>query len=824
MDGTSAKDDLDGIAVVGMAMRLPGADDAATLWTQLVEGRSLVTAVADDELDAAGVAATARSHPHYVRACAAASDLDAFDAGFFGIPPAEAASMDPQHRVLLEIAYHTLEDAGYRPRQLPGLAGLFAGTGPADYLHSFIADAGDASGILALKLLTGSGASYACTRIGHRLDLRGPVVAVDTACSTSLVAVHMACRALQFHDCDLALAGGARVMVPTRTGYLFEPGGIRARDGQCRPFDANASGTVAGSGAAMLALKRLADARHDGDCIRAVIRSSAMNNDGRDRSDYAAPSMNGQAAVIAQALDAADLGPDDISYLETHGTGTAIGDVIEIAALTRAFRGQRADLPPIPIGSTKANLGHLDVAAGAVSLIKTILALQHGRIPPLANFTRAHPQLDLDRARLAVPAAAAEWGAPAGERIAGVHNCGFGGTNAYVVVGEAPATAVAPCARRWHLLPVSADDDERLGRVCTRLGRALATDPPALADVAHTLAAGRDALSCRSYVLVEGAADAVTMLAQDNGAVLARATTAPVQPAPVAFVCAGVTGDGLIGAARDIHKAWPPFRDALALAAVAIEDAGGKDPAALLLAPPDDRMARAMACDPGAAMASSFALEVALARLWQHWAVAPAVVIGHGFGELAAAHIAGILPLATAAAMVVAGGEALSAQSAGAMLAVPLDAERTGAMMRRLGMADRLTIASIDGAASTGVSGPDAAIDAFAGELLSQGVRAERSPSVRPLHTSAMAPVGDAIAGAHGGRQPVAVGASAGGDTVRIISTKSGDWCEGAVIRDPDYWRTQPVEPFRFAAALDHNVRARSRRAARPGRSRTASR
>jgi acyl transferase domain-containing protein len=788
--------EFDHIAVVGMAVRFPGADDPESFWENLVAGRSAIETLTDTELAEAGVPEALAGRPDYVRACSAARDLDAFDAEFFGINPAEAATMDPQHRVLLECAYNAIENAGYRPGALPGLAGLFAGTGPGDYMFNSVPAGGVLSDMLSMQLLTGNAPSYACTRIAYRLDLRGPALAVDTACSTSLVAVHLACRSLLFHDCDIALAGAARVIIPTRSGYLFEAGGVRSADGQCRPFDAQSSGVIAGSGAGMLVLKRLVDARRDGDRIRAVIRGSAVNNDGRERSDYTAPSVQGQAALIAQALRSAQLNPDDIGYIEAHGTGTALGDPIEINALDRAFRGRRADLPKCRIGSVKSNLGHLDVAAGAAGLVKTILALEKGIVPPSANYSRPNPRIDFGRSRFEVADAAAPWPEnPSGQRIAGVSGFGIGGTNAHILLSEAPQQHSAPTERGWHLLPVSATDEERLKAVCERLGPAIAEADAPIEDIAFTLATGREALPWRSHVVTAGAKEAGMILAQDQAAIAARASRVSGEAPPVAFLFSG-QGARILGAGRDLYRAWPLFRSAIDECAAGFLDHSGTDVRDILLAAPDDERAGAASLDTAHAQAAIFALEIALARLWAAWGLKPGAMIGHSAGELAMAHVAGILSLDDAIRLVSARGAAMNRHGkSGSMLAVALDEERTGEVLRQAGGAD-VWISSVNARTQTVVAGSDAGIDALAEALSARGVQHSRLAMPYAFHSPLVEPAAKPFAEAAG---EIGFGPPA----VRLVSTLTGAWAGEGDLTTPAYWERQLHSPVRFRKALE---------------------
>ncbi len=505
----------EGIAIIGLAVRVPGASSVEAFWENLRAGRESISFFSDEELRAAGVAPAAIADPRYVRANGVLRDADLFDAAFFGLTPREAEAMDPQHRVLLELAWEALERAGYDAARLPGRAGVFAGAGLSTYLlknlipnRAFVESAGE------LALLLGNNKDFVPTRISYKLDLRGPSVNVNSACSTSLVATHLACQSLLDFHCDVALAGGVAVQVPQGQGYFHTEGGIGSPDGRCRAFDAEARGTVGGNGAGLVVLKRLADALADGDTIHAVIRGSAVNNDGADKIGFTAPSVRGQSEVIAEALAGAGLAPADISYVEAHGTGTELGDPIEVAALTQVFGDGRDRAGKCALGSVKTNIGHLDEAAGVAGLIKTVLALRHRELPPSLHFTRPNPKIDFARTAFAVNASLTPWtAAPGTPRRAGVSSFGIGGTNAHLILEEAPAPRPSAPAGPWQLLVLSARTPSALARAAGNLADALAAQPGRnLADVAFTLAKGRRAFDHRRFVVARSVADAVDRL------------------------------------------------------------------------------------------------------------------------------------------------------------------------------------------------------------------------------------------------------------------------------------------------------------------------
>ncbi|WP_051610872.1 type I polyketide synthase [Micromonospora sp. M42] len=500
-------ENLDQIAVIGMAGRFPGAADVDEFWANLTAGREGIARLSDEELRADGVDPQVAARDDYVPAKGVLADADRFDAGFFGYHPREAEVLDPQHRVFLECVWTALESAGHDPKTFDGRIGVFAGSSLNSYLlFNLLANeqAVDAAG--SYQTLISSDKDFLATRVSYKLNLTGPSMTVQTACSTSLTAVHLAAQSLLNGECDLALAGGVSVSVPLRGGYRYEQGGILSPDGHCRPFDAQAQGTVAGNGVGVVVLRRLTDAHAAGDTVDAVILGTAVNNDGSLKVGYTAPSVDGQARVVAEALAVADVDPDSIGYVETHGTGTALGDPIEITALTRAYRKHTDRVGYCAIGSVKSNVGHLDAAAGVTSLIKAVLALRHEAIPATLHHTRANPELALPTSPFFVNTELRQWPRQETPRRAGVSSFGIGGSNVHVILQEAPAPAApaaappaAPAVAR--VLPLSARSAPALAAAAGRLADHLAAHPDLdLDDVAYTLAARRRAFEHRTAV------------------------------------------------------------------------------------------------------------------------------------------------------------------------------------------------------------------------------------------------------------------------------------------------------------------------------------
>ena len=545
----------DAIAIVGLAGRFPGADDVATLWENLCAGREGIERLSDETLRAAGLGEADLANPKLVKAGGVIREYDAFDAGFFGINPREAEVLDPQHRMFFESAWSALESAGVDPARFAGSIGVFAGTGLNTYLlYNLAANPAAVAAVGVFSAAIASDKDALTQRLAYLLNLRGPAVTVQSACSTSLVAVQLACQSLQAYQCDLALAGGVTVKTPHRAGYFYTEGGVSSPDGHCRSFDASAHGTVPASGCGVVALRRLADAVADGDAIIAVIRGAAANNDGAAKVGFTAPGVDGQAEVIALAQAAAQVEPESIGLVEAHGTATPLGDPIEVAALTRVFRVQTDRRGFCALGSVKSNLGHLDAAAGVTGLIKAALAVEQGVVPPTLHFQSPNPEAALPESPFFVNTVAQPWPLISGPRRAGVSSFGIGGTNAHVVLEEAPLhlksevsnfkSAAAPLPL-W--LPLSARSEPALAKAGARLAAWLEANPAvALADVARTLQCGRRGFARRRVICAATVGEAIAALraggdAPDLPAEVAAWRQNPEAVWPEGFAAAGRT-------------------------------------------------------------------------------------------------------------------------------------------------------------------------------------------------------------------------------------------------------------------------------------------
>ncbi|WP_018410107.1 type I polyketide synthase [Methyloversatilis thermotolerans] len=781
------------IAVIGLAGRFPGADDIDAFWSLLAEGRRGVREVSEDELRAAGVPESLWTREDYVRAWAGFDRPDAFDAGFFGYSPREAELMDPQQRVFLECAWHALEDAGIDSSRERRAIGVYAGAALNSYVINLHSDPQLRDSVDAVQAVVSNVLGLMVTRASYHLNLNGPSIGVQTGCSSSLVAVHTACRSLLARECDIALAGGVTVASAQPQGYLYQPGGIASPDGRCRAFDAHGQGTVFGNGVGLVVLKRLSDAIADGDCIRAVILGSAINNDGADKVGLIAPSVSGQAAVIRAALDAAGIDPATLDYIEAHGTGTDLGDPIEVAALNRVLKpafAQRAG--EIALGSVKSNVGHLDAAAGIAGLIKTVLALQHGVLPASLDHDTPNPAIDFASGPLRVNRARRDWPARTGERAgtprrAAVSSFGMGGTNAHAILQQAPdAPVLSPLpARRWQILPWSARTASALDTLGQRLAHRLhtGTDPVAAAG---TLQRGRRAMPLRRAAVCADAHEAVEAMNAGDG--LRRFSgEAAAGGRPAGFLFSG-QGSQRVGMAAALYREEPVFRDAIDACAAVLE--AEFDLRALLWPDADGEHAEQRLRQTAHAQPALFAVEYALARLWMSWGIQPQVMAGHSVGEYVAACLAGVFRLADALALVKRRGELMQRCAPGSMLAVMQD-EAT----LRAALPPDLDIALVNGPRQCVVGGTLQAVEAFADACAACGVPTQPLATSHAFHTAMMEPALDDFRAAVD-----AVTRSA--PLLDIVSTLTGRALTAAEATSSDYWVRQLRQTVRFGDAL----------------------
>ncbi|WP_406088414.1 type I polyketide synthase [Kitasatospora purpeofusca] len=798
--------DLD-IAVIGMAGSFPGAPDLDRFWSVVRAGRRTVRTE-----PAPGAGGSGPGAPAAVLAGGVLDGAELFDAAFFGYSPREAELLDPQQRVFLECAWTALEGAGYGSPTGRPVTGVYAGASLSTYLiRHLLPDPGLAE--LREEQLLGNMTDTLATRVAYHLDLSGPALSVQTACSTSLVAIHLACQALLAGDCEIAVAGGASVRLPQLSVHDGRGNGILSPDGECLPFDARSAGTVSGNGVGAAVLKPLAAALADGDRVHAVIKATALNNDGRRKVGFTAPSVQGQSAVLRAAQDLAGVHPADIGYLEAHGTATPLGDPIEFAALAEAFAGRDPERDGrCALGSVKALTGHLDAAAGITGFLKVVLALKHAVVPPSPYFGEPNPGIDLAGSPFEVPTAERAWERPrGGRRLGAVSGFGMGGTNAHVILQEAPDPAPAgPPVRERQLILLSARTPGALDTARERLRERLRTgaeadtgaepDAAGLADTAFTLQLGRTAFAHRLAVTADSTAAAVAALAP--GSPTALAGRAGTGRRDLVFMFSG-QGAQHVGMGADLYRTEPVYREAFDGCAELLRPALGLDVGDLVLGDAATGTHAGPAARGGTdpadaeplrrtefAQPALFAVEYALARLWESWGVRPAAMIGHSVGEYVAACLAGTMRLPDALRLVALRGRLMQALPPGRMLSVALPAEE----------AERFTggevaIAASNAPSLTVLSGPAEALDAVERTLAAEGV------AVRPLHTSHAfhSPAMDPVLADF---RALVAAVPLAEPELPFVSNLSGTWITGEQATSPDYWVRHLRGRVRFGEGL----------------------
>jgi acyl transferase domain-containing protein len=775
------------IAVVGMAGRFPKARNLAEYWENLRDGVEAITLFSDEELRASGVDAATLSDPNYVKACAVLDDVEMFDAPFFGFTPREAEIMDPQHRLFLEHAWEALESAGYDSEAYPGRIGVFAGLSANSYLFNNLLPNRDLrESVGGYQAAISNDSDYLATQVSYKLNLKGPSFTVQTACSTSLVAVHLACQSLLNRECDMAMAGGVSVRLPQKQGYFYQDGGILSPDGHCRAFDEKAQGTISGSGVGVAVLKRLADAIKDGDTVYAVIKGSAINNDGSLKVGFTAPSVSGQAAVIEEALSAAMVDPETITYVEAHGTATALGDPIEVAALTQAFRGSTDKKGFCAIGSVKTNMGHLDAAAGVASLLKVVLMLKHKALPPSLNFEKPNPGIDFLNSPFYVNDRLRDWGAS--PRRAGVSSFGIGGTNAHVVLEEAPETEPSAQSKPRHLVVLSARTESALERATSNLTRYLRDNGDAnVADLAYTLQAGRRPLEHRRAVVCQDSHDLLAALESPDGARAGKISQDP-GGRPVAFVFSG-QGTQYVNMAREVYGLEPIFRSQVDFCSKRLRPHLGFDLREVLYPAESEVERAAQQLDQTATTQPAlFVVEYALSKLLIEWGVRPQAMIGHSIGEYVAACLAGVFSLEDALSLVSARGRLMQQLPTGAMLAVPLSEQR---VQRLIENCSGLALAAVNAPLLCIVSGPIEATIELEHRLGAEDITCRRLRTSHAFHSQMMEPILGTFAAQV---EKVKLNAPA----IPYVSNVTGTWITPAEATDPKYWAAHLRHAVRF--------------------------
>jgi phthiocerol/phenolphthiocerol synthesis type-I polyketide synthase E len=793
------------VAVIGLAGKFPGADTLSEFWENLRSGRESIRFFSPAELKEAGIPEELVNQPNFVPAKSVISGIDQFDASFFGFSPREAEVLDPQQRLFLHAAWEALEDAGCDPTRFSGLIGVFAGAGMNTYLiRHVLKNPGILESLGEYQVMILNEKDTMPTRVSYKLDLRGPSISVQTSCSSGLVAAHLAINSLLNYESDMALAGAVALKLPHVGGYLYTQGGILSPDGHCRAFDAKAEGTVGGEGLGIVVLKRLTDALRDGDSIRAVIKGSAINNDGSRKVSYSAPSVQGQSEVIEYALARAGIEPQTVGFIEAHGTGTPMGDPIEVSSLIRGY-GENGDAGSTCfLGSVKSNIGHLDTAAGMAGLIKAILALENEEIPPTAHFSKPNPLLKLDDTRLKVNSVAEKWRRADHPRRAAVNSLGVGGTNAHLILEESPPISPSGEARHVHLLTFSARSSSALSGTAGKFlnflkaHRKRLADPRIFADVAYTLQTGRAEFSNRMAVVARDAEEAIDeldrILAPHEGQAASTKRSevqAMVADPPVAFAFPG-QGSQYPAMCYGLSRTEPVFAEAVERCLTHLELKHGLDLRKLIACDSEDYVcAHEKLKQTELTQPAMFICSYAMASLWRSIGVSPAAVIGHSIGEYVAACVAGVFSVEDALDLLVSRGRLIQALPPGRMVAIRESAERVRGLLP-----NSVTIAAINTPNTCVVAGPSSEVETLTKLFEETGIALKCLDTSHAFHTRMMEPMIDDF-------RKTLEAVSFGPASLPFFSTMTGDLIEPGRLSSPQYWLDQVLQPVRFADAAD---------------------
>ena len=776
------------IAIIGMSGRFPKSEDLDKFWQNLQEGVDCVSFFSDEELLSSGVDPALLQNRDYVKAKAVIEGIDCFDASFFGINPSDAEKIDPQQRHFLEYSWLALENAGYNPENYEGLIGVYAGSTFNSYLlTNLLPNHGLLNQASIFQTIIGNDKDHLTTRVSYHLNLKGPSITIQTACSTSLVAIVYACQSLLSYQCDIALAGGVSITLPHKSGYIYQEGMISSPDGRCRAFDAKARGTVWGEGVGIVVLKRLAEALADGDKVHAVIKGAAINNDGSSKVGYTAPSVDGQAEVVAMAQAIAGVELDTIGYVEAHGTATPLGDPIEVAALTKAFRTGTEKKGFCAIGSVKTNIGHLDAAAGVAGLIKTVLALEHKLLPPSLHFEKPNLEIDFNNSPFYVNTELSEWKTEKNPRRAGVSSFGIGGTNAHVIVEEAPALEPSSHSRPWQLLVLSAKTGSALTSLTRNLVEHLKKNEGLnLGDVAYTLQVGRKRFNNRRFVVCQNLDDAISAIdALDTKRVFS--TVEEVKDRPVVFMFSG-QGSQYVNMGRELYQLEPLFREQVDLCAGLLKSHLGCDIRDVIY--PDEKTIGEATCrleQTAFTQPALFVIEYALAKILEVWGIRPQAMIGHSIGEYVAACLAGVFSLEEALLLVATRGQLIQSLPAGAMLAVALTEKEVHPLL-----GEKLSLAAVNATSMCVISGAEEAIGTLKNGLLEKGVGCTILHTSHAFHSHMMEPV-----------LPLfldhVLRVNLKSPKIRYVSNVTGKWITAEQATDPAYWASHLRQTVRFS-------------------------
>ncbi len=801
------------LAIVGMAGQFPDAQNIAEFWQNLISGTKSIRAFTDEELLAAGVDPSLLENPDYIKVGTVVKDIDLFDASFFGFTPREAETMDPQTRLFLQCAWTAMEDAAYDPGTYKGLIGIFAGKFPSTYKErNLISNPNIVQLVGDLQLSSGNDTDALTTMVAYKLDLKGPCISVQTFCSTSLVALHLACQSLLAYECDMAMAGGAAIVIPQTTGYMYQEGGIFAPDGECRTFDADANGMVMGNGLGIVVLKRLEDAVKDGDHIYAVIRGSAVTNDGVARVGFTAPGVNGQSAVIAAALGNAGVDAETVSYIETHGTGTPLGDSVELRAMIKAFPQNLGKIHFCALSSVKPNIGHLDRASGVAGAIKAALSLQHKLLLPSLNYQKPNPDIDLDNSPFYVNTALRKWESN-GEwpRRAGVSSFGVGGTNAHVVLEEAPELEPVSASRPYQLLLLSAKTEGALEVATSNLAACLKENSTLnLADAAYTLQVGRALFNHRRMVVCHDLEDGAEALAiNDPHRVFTVHQT--YRERPVAFIFPGV-GDHYVGMGQELYQTELVFKEWVDRCCTlltpylecdlrdviyperdqppAVKPAHGLDLRKMLNRQNGNEVVGPLR-QTAVAQPATFVVEYALAKLLMSWGVQPKAMAGYSLGEYVAACLAGVLSLEDALMLVAKRAQMIQELAPGAMLTISLSEAELRPFLN-----EAVALTSILTPTLSVVAGSPEAITALQESLIARDIGCRLLPTTHAFHSPMMNPIRDDFAKLV---QTVVLNAP----EIPYLSNVTGHWITAAEVTDPTYWTKHLCQPVQLSSSIN---------------------
>ncbi|HET8842328.1 MAG TPA: type I polyketide synthase, partial [Ktedonobacteraceae bacterium] len=799
------------LALIGMSGRFPGADSVEQLWENIAGGIRSIHFFTDEELLASGESPEMLNNPNYVKAGSILAGVDLFDASFFGFTPREMEVMDPQQRLFLECSWEALEMTGYLNGRYNSMVGVFGGSAMSSYLLNSIYNSPDAANSISPFLASlGNDKDSLATRVSYKLNLKGPSVAVQTYCSTSLVAVHMACQSLINYECDIALAGGAAINIPQERGYIYEEGSILSPDGYCRTFDAKAQGSVLTNGVGVVAVKRLREALEDGDYIYAIIRGSATNNDGSQRVSYTAPGLDGQSGVMAEALGNAGVDPASISYVEAHGTATELGDAVEVAAMIKTFRMSTQKKNFCALGSIKPNIGHLDRASGVAGLIKTAMSLHNRQIPPSLNYEEPNPDLDLENSPFVVNTVLKSWPDELLPRRASVSSFGVGGSNAHVVLEEAPEREPGSPSRPWQMLLLSTKTETALPLATDNLATYLKEHPEqSLADVAYTLQTGRTVFNHRRAIICQDGAGALDAM-EDPASTRAISLHDARRDREVAFLFPGV-GEQYIGMAHELYEHEPRFREIIDYCCQFLQTTLHLDLQTLLAAERETPAVQSSRLDframlkaaqstsqeadqlkqTAVAQPAVFIIEYALAQLLVEWGMKPQAMLGYSVGEYVAACMAGVFSLEDALTVVARRAQLIAEQPEGAMLVVALPEQSV-----RPYLTEQIGLAIVNGPSACVLAGPDQAIAQLEVQLAEQEIACRRVETTHAFHSMMLYPVREPLTALMNTitlRKP----------QIPYISNVTGTWITDEQATDPTYWAQHMCQTVYFAQGIE---------------------